>query len=175
MATIDAGLTRTLEAFDSRQDPALLDKAIRLVEQAAQTAPGWSGPLAQWLQLLATLDRHIDSGWDPDDVPVTASIPPPSSNGKAGFSGIDPAAIDDTAARAQYEQALKASKDHAERYRVQHELRRIDADAMHAVETLARDRWTDSPENRKAFYDAVAAASVSESRKQRLRDLMPGI
>jgi hypothetical protein len=105
-------------------------------------------------------------------VPDTAAIPPPSADGKAGFSGIDPGAIGDPAARAQYERALDATRARAERYRLQHGLRRIDADAMHAVETLVRDRWTDSPENRRAFEDAVAAAPVSESRRQRLRSLM---
>ena len=173
MSPIAPSLTQALAAFDARQDPSLLADALQVAGQAAAALPGWSGPLAHWLALLAALDRHLDATWDPADVPDTAAIPPPAADGSVGFSGIDPAAVTDPAARAAYEAAREALRAKAGHYLVQQQLRRAGDDAMQAVETLLRDRWTESPENRQAFEDALAAVPVDEARKQQLRGL-PG-
>jgi hypothetical protein len=103
---------------------------------------------------------------------VTGVIPPPS-HGIAYPSGVSPSAISDPVARAEYEQALKASKDHAERYRVQLLLRRIDERATAAVERLLGEKYAGSREDWQEFEEILASAQMSDVRIQRLRSFMP--
>ena len=103
MEPADKRVAEKLTAFENRQEPALLAEALATIETAEQNAPAGdkstrTQQLSRWLLFFATLDRHIDSKWDPDDVPITGVIPPPS-DGKAYFSGVDPSAIADPAAR----------------------------------------------------------------------------
>lgn len=176
MEPTDKRVAEKLAAFENGQEPVLLQEALETIETAEQNAPAGdkstrTQQLLRWLLFFATLDRHIDSKWGPNDVPITGVIPPPS-DGKAYFSGVDPSAIADPAARAQYEQTLKASKEYAERYRVQHELRRLDERAMRAAEKLITRKYADSPTNRQELIDVLTTAPVSELRKEQLRAFM---
>jgi hypothetical protein len=174
---IDKYVMEKFAAFERAQEPALVQEALETIEaaeQAAQTGDPAARKqgLSRWLRFFAALDRHIVPNWDPKDVPETGLIPPPS-HGVVYPSGVDPAAIPDLAVRAQYEQTLKASKDHAERYRVQLQLQRIDERAMRGVGRLLAERYTNSPEDRQEFEGLLAASPMNNVRKEWLRALMP--
>jgi hypothetical protein len=177
MDLTDKLVAEKFAAFQNEREPALVQEALEAIEAAEQGVPAGDTEarkrgLALWLFFFAALDRNIDPQWDPKEVPVTGVIPPPS-HGIAYPSGVSPSAIPDPVARAEYEQALKASKDHAERYRVQLLLRRIDERATAAVERLLADRYTNSERDRQEFEELLAASPVNELRKERLRALTP--
>src|SRR5450759_138617 len=144
MDLTDKRVVEKFAAFEKEQEPALVQEALEAIEVAEQGAPAGDPAarkrgLSYWLRFFAELDRHINLQWDPKDVPVTGVIPPPS-HGVVYPSGVDPLAIPDPAVRAKYEQALKASKDKADRYRVQLQLRRIGERAMAAAGRLLAER-----------------------------------
>jgi hypothetical protein len=177
MDLTDKLVAEKFAAFQNEREPALVQEALEAIEAAEQGVPAGDTEarkrgLALWLFFFAALDRNIDPQWDPKEVPVTGVIPPPS-HGIAYPSGVSPSAIPDPVARAEYEQALKASKDHAERYRVQLLLRRIDERATAAVERLLADTYTNSERDRQEFEELLAASPVNELHKERLRALMP--
>ena len=100
--------------------------------------------------------------------------PPPVTHGIVYSSGeVDPSTIPDPAVRAEYERALKASKEYETWYDVQFQLRQIDERAMRFVERLLAERYTESLADRQEFDQLLAASSVSEARKDRLRALIP--
>ena len=177
MDLTDKLVAEKFAAFQNEREPALVQEALEAIEAAEQEVPAGDTEarkrgLALWLFFFAALDRNIDPQWDPKEVPVTGVIPPPS-HGIAYPSGVSPSAIPDPVARAEYEQALKASKDHAERYRVQLLLRRIDERATAAVERLLGEKYAGSREDWQEFEELLAASQVNELRKERLRALMP--
>jgi hypothetical protein len=177
MDLTDKLVAEKFAAFQNEQEPALVREALEAIEAAEQGVPAGDTEarkrgLALWLFFFAALDRNIDPQWDPKEVPVTGVIPPPS-HGIAYPSGVSPSAISDPVARAEYEQALKASKDHAERYRVQLLLRRIDERATAAVERLLGEKYAGSREDWQEFEEILASAQMSDVRKQRLRSFMP--
>jgi hypothetical protein len=119
------------------------------------------------------LDRNIDSTWDVKNVPVQGA-PLPSTHGIVYPSGeVDPSTIKDPSERAEYERALKASKDYAKWYDIQYQLRRIDERAMRFVELLLAGMYSNSEGDRQEFEDVLAASPVNEVRKEHLRALMP--
>lgn len=124
------------------------------------------------LGFFAALDRSIDPMWDPEDVPVKGVAPPVSHGGVYGSGEIDPATIPDPSVRAEYERALKASKDYEKRYDIQFQLRRIDERAVRFVERLLAERYTDSPADRGELEELLASSSVSDARKKQLRMLV---
>ena len=112
--------------------------------------------------------------WDANDVPVKG-VPAPLPHGTVYGSGeVDPATIPDPEVRAQYVQALKANKDDYQRYFVQSQLRQIDERAMRFVERLLVDRYTDSLADWQEFEELLAASTLSDARKERLRALLSG-
>ena len=138
MDSTDKRVEAKIAAFKNDQEPAHLQEALNIVETARQDAQpddevARKQEVALWLLLFAALELNMDPQWNLEQVPVTGVIPPPS-HGVAYPSGIDPSAIADPEVRAQYEQALKASKDYAEWYRIQLLVRRVDERAMAAVE-----------------------------------------
>jgi hypothetical protein len=86
---------------------------------------------------------------------------------------VDPSTIPDPAVLAEYERALKASKDYERRYDLQFQLRRIDERAMCFVERLLAEQYTNSEEDRQKYEALLAASPVNEMRKERLLHLAP--
>jgi hypothetical protein len=178
MDFIDEQVAEKLAAFEREQNPARVHEALDVIEAAERHLPmgdtaGREQALSRRLRFFAVLDRSIDPSWDPKEVPAKG-VTPPATHGIVYSSGeVDPSTIPDPAARAEYERALKASKDYERRYDVQLELRRIDERAMRFVERLLADRYTDPEGDTQEFEGMLAASPVNELRKERLRALRP--
>src|SRR5262249_23929010 len=178
MDITDKRVAEKFAAFEKEQDPTLVHEALEMIEAAERRVSAGDTTerkqaLSQRLSFFAALDRSIDPMWDPKDIPVKGAAPP-LTHGIVYPSGeVDPATIPDLAVRAEYEQALKASKDREKRYDVQFQLRRIDERAMRFVERLLAERHMNSKEDRQELEELLAASPVNEQRKERLRDLIP--
>jgi hypothetical protein len=177
MDLTDKGVAEKFVAFQNEQEPALVQEALEMIEAVEQG--GLTGDkaarkrgLSRWLFFYAALDQYIDPQWDPEEVPTTGVIPPPS-HGVVYPSGVDPSVIADPAARVQYEQELKVSKDYAEWYRVQLLLRRICERATAVVGRLLTERYTNSEEDRQEIEGLLAASPMNDARKERVRSLIP--
>ena len=179
MDLTDKQVTEKFAAFEKNQDPTLVHEALDLIEATERDIPAddtaaRKQALSRRLRFFAALDRNIDPMWDLKNVPVKGAAPP-LTHGIVYSSGeVDPSTIPDPAVRAEYERALKASKDYEKWYDVQFQLRGIDERAMLFVERFLAERYTNSEEDRREFDALLAASPVSEARKQRLRALMPG-
>lgn len=174
----DQQVTEKFAAFEKEQDPTLVHEALDLIEAAERSVPAGETAarkqaLARRLRFFAALDRTIDPTWDPENMPVRG-VPPPLTHGIVYSSGeVDPATIPDPVVRAEYERALKASKDYEKWYDLQFQLRRIDERAMRFVERLLAERYTNLEEDRLEVENLLATSPVNEQRKQRLRGLIP--
>lgn len=178
MDVTDKRVAEKFAAFEKEQDPTLVYEALDLIEAAERKASAGDTAerkqaLSQRLRFFAALDRNIDPHWDAEDVPVRGATPP-LTHGIVYSSGeVDPSTIPDPAARAEYERALKASKEYERWYDVQFQLRRLDERAMRFVELSLAAIYTNSEEDRQEFEEILAASPVNELRQQRLRDLLP--
>lgn len=178
MDYIDKQVMEKFAAFEKEQDPTLVHEALDLIEAAERGLPAGDTAerkqaLSRRLRFFAALDRNIDPMWDPEHIPVKGVAPPLSHGAVYGSGEVDPATIPDPAVRAEYERALKASKDYEKRYDVQFQLRRIDERAMRFVERLLAERYTNSEEDRQEFEELLAVSPVNELRKERLQALTP--
>jgi len=72
------------------------------------------------LRGAALLKSKIDPNFDPDDVPATNIAPEGPYR-----SGVAPEAIKEPEIRRKYEAAIRENKEKAERYNLQHQLRKI--------------------------------------------------
>lgn len=177
MDLTDKQVTEKFAAFEKEQDPTLVHEALNLIEAAERDMPAGDAAarkqaLSRRLRFFAALDRYIDPMWDPEDIPVKGVAPPLSHGPVYGSGEVDPATIPDPAVRAEYERALKASKDYEKRYDVQLQLRRIDERAMRFVERFLAERYTNS-EDRQEFEELLSASPVNDLRKEKLRALVP--
>ena len=178
-STMDLADQRVAERFadfEKAQDPTLVLEALETIEAAERDMPigdaaARKQALSRRLRFFAALDRNVDPQWDPKKVPVRGTTPP-ATHGMVYSSGeVDPSTITDPAVRAEYERALKASKDYQKWYDVQFQLRQIDQRALRFVERLLAERYTQSPADRREFDELLAASSVSEARKKQIRAL----
>lgn len=158
--------------FEQERDPARIYEALERVETLTRTVSpddlaAIGGAFSNWLNFFAELDRELDPGWDPDDLPVAGVVPPVDDCVVFSSGEVDPAAIPDPAARAAYQQALESGKEAERRFSIQFQLRRIEERALrHAAILLAGRR--DRPE----IDGLLAASRASESRKQQLRAMI---
>lgn len=178
MDLIDQQVEENFAEFEKEQNPTLVHEALETIEAAERDVPAGDmaarkQALTRRLHFFAALDRNTDPQWDSKDVPAKGATPP-LTHGIVYPSGeIDPATISDPAVRAEYERALKASKEYEKRYDVQFQLRRIDERAMRFIEQLLADGYTNSKVDRQKFEKLLEASPVNELRKERLRALMP--
>jgi len=173
----DQQMTAKFAAFEAEQDPTLVYEALDLIEATERSLPAGDTAtrkqaLSRRLRFFVALDRTIDPTWNPENIPVRG-VSPPLTHGIVYSSGeVDAATIPNPAVRAEYERALKASKDYERWYNMQFQLRRIDERAMRFVERLLAERYTKSEEDRQEFEALLAVSSVDEQRKARLRELI---
>ena len=172
----DRQVTEKLAAFEKDQDPTLVHEALDLIEAAERDMPvgdaaARKDALSRRLLFFAALDRNVDPQWDSRKVPVKGA-PPPLTHGIVYPSGeVDPSTIPDPAERAEYERALRASKDYEKWYDVQFQLRQLDQRALLFVEWLLAERYTRSLADRQEFDELLASSSLSEARKKQIRAL----
>lgn len=174
MDQIDERVAEKLATFEREQDPVLLHEVLDLIEATEREAPPGDMEarrqlVSRRLRLLAELDRYVDPEWDVDRVPV-AGAPPPPTHGVVYPSGeVDPAGIPNPTERAEYERALKTSKEYAKWYDVQYQLREIERRAQQFLELFIAGRYADSAADRREIEDLLAEYSGDEERKQALR------
>jgi hypothetical protein len=174
MGLADKRVVEKLAAFDKEGGILRWYEAFETIEAAERDVPAGDvaarkRAVSHWLSFLAALDRNIDPTWNPKDVPVKG-VAPPLPHGVVYPSGeVDPLTIPDPVARAEYERALKASKEYAKWYDVQFQLRRIEERAMRFVELLLAEKYTNSAEDRQELEELLAASPVNDLRKERLR------
>jgi hypothetical protein len=178
MNITDKQLAEKFAAFEKEQDPRLVHEALDLIEAAERDVPAddtaaRKQALSRRLRFCAALDRNIDPQWDSKNLPVKGATPPVTHGIVYSSGEVDPATIPDPDVRAEYVQALKASKNYEKWYDVQFQLRRIDERAMRFVERLLADRYTGSPADRQEFEELLAGSPISQLRKEGLRALMP--
>lgn len=178
MDLTDKQVTEKFAAFEKNQDPTLVHEALDLIEAAERDVPfddtaARKQALSRRLRFFAALDRNIDPKWDSKNVPVKGTAPPLTQGIVYSSGEVDPATITDPAVRAEYERALKASKDYEKWYDVQFQLRGIDERAMRFVERLLADRYTNSEKDRQEFEELLSASRINDSRKKRLRSFFP--
>lgn len=127
--------------------------------------------LKLWLTALDKIDRMMDPKFDPDDAPLK-NIAPSSS---AYDSGIAPSAIKDLKVREQYEQAIKANAEKAERYRFQKKLRKLDRDWSSKVSAYIKSQYTSDVRDINEI-DALIDMHLADSpRKKQLRKDFLGV
>jgi hypothetical protein len=154
-------------------------KSLERLESAIQTLDGLDLPQPSdtaarqragrlWLAVLEAIDRNLDPKFDPKDVPA-ANVVPPTFKGITYPSGVDPTAIPDPAARAEYEAALNKNKEKADRYRFQNKLRRLDSRATAAAQTFFKRFYTTSAADQKEFDELLEKARPSPARAQKLK------
>jgi hypothetical protein len=159
-------------AFGKEHDPASVQVALDLIETAERNIPvgdetARNQALARRLHFISALDRNIDPKWDPKKLPVKGTAPP-TPHGKIYPSGeVDLSAIPDPAVRAEYERALKASKDYERWYDVQYQLRRIDERAMSFAERFVAEKYL--PADRPQLERILSESQISDARKKRLQ------
>lgn len=165
--------------FGQLQDPGLVHQALDLVEAAQREAePSRAAScrraLSASLAFLAELDGRIDPTWDASKDPVRGVPPPITGVRVAGTGEIDPAEIPDPAVRARYIRDLQENKEYRAYYNVQFRLRRIDERATSFLERFIQRCYTASPEDRAELDQSLAATSLTEARRTRLRSLLSG-
>jgi hypothetical protein len=165
-----------VEDFEKTKAIERLEEAIRSLESldlhapegAAQKLAERRKAVAAWLSALSVIDRSLDPGFDPQDVPESNLTPPPTSSGVRYPSGVDPKAIPDPAARAQYQEALARNREKADRYRFQDKLRRLESRASSDIDEFVRRFYTTAPADQNELKEIVEAAPVSPERKKKL-------
>jgi hypothetical protein len=161
------------KAFESQLEPELLGSAYMALENvvlAREEDPKLraklrSDCLALWLYLLQLLDRYLDPGFDPQDVPDKLVEPPELPGGIVLRPGADPARIDDPQVRADYEQAIAANRAKAERYRFQVGLHRLDTRIGGRAEAFIRSAYTFAPSDREEAKSAILKAIKNPERQ----------
>jgi hypothetical protein len=175
MDLTDKQVGEKFAAFEKDHDPTLVHEALSLIETAERDMPAHNTAarkqaLLRRLRFFAALDRNIDPKWDLKNVPVQGTAPPLTHAMIYPSGEVNPSTIPDPSVRAEYERALKASKDYAKWYDVQFQLRGIDERAMLFVERLLAERYSQSPTDRQELEELLSAESqISDSRKKRLR------
>ncbi len=171
MSDITARAAAQLAEFEEKKEPLCLQAAADLLDgidlakepDAMKRLVVRRETLEVWLALLALIDKNLDAGFDPKDVP-SVSVMPPRVGNVAYPPGADPKSIADPQARQQYEAALKRNKEHTEQYRLQTWLRRFDASLSPKVEHFVRMSYTTVPGDQRELSETVKKLIANQER-----------
>jgi hypothetical protein len=126
--------------------------------------------LELWLTVLQTIDKNLDSSFDPKDVPQMSVMPPRTKGGIQLPPGAAPALIDDPKAREEYEKAIKDNRAKQENYPLQTQLRELNEVIPGKVDSFIRRAFTSSDHDEvKVAIDRIIE---SQSRKESLYRLI---
>ncbi len=175
MSEITAKAAAKLDEFERDKDPFCIQAAADLLESAnldeEPDALKWlvlrRETLEAWLGLLALIDRHLDSSFDPGRAPATGVTP----RGYSGFEyppGIRPDAIPDSRARQAYAAALEENRAYAHYHRLQTWLRRFDQQLSPKVKHFIRMRYTTVPAEQRELSELVRKLIVNQQRADAL-------
>jgi hypothetical protein len=124
--------------------------------------------LIEWLGLLRLLDRFLDPGFNPRDVPPRLIQPPPTKAGVIYPPGADPALIDDPKARSEYERAIQANQAKIESHRLQTHLSRLNETLFSRAADFIRSSYTASKRDQEEVRRAVEKHIENSRRKAAL-------
>lgn len=162
-----------LEAFSKTKDIHELEQAVETLEEVdlwgiapERRLQARRSLLLNWSRALVALDAVKEPGFDLDkNVPSTR---PPAVEGYP--PGVDPQAIRDPQARAQYEAALAASRRNRTRYRTQALAIELDERAIESAHRVL-DRWyTASAADQKELDAVFDEAGLSAARRAEVRN-----
>jgi hypothetical protein len=120
--------------------------------------------LELWLKAINELDRMLDPAFSPADVPrLNVTLP-----GVAMDSGADPGTITDPRIREQYEQAIKANADKADRYRAQTRLRKINDNWSAGLGAYIKSQYTSSTQDVEEIRHCIDTYLLDSSRKEQM-------
>ena len=117
--------------------------------------------LHAWRRLLDSID-HV---WDPNDLPVSNVVPPPATGLP---SGIAPEAIQDPKLRAEYEAAIEANRQKAERYAQQNALRKWLERYPKRTEEFIVQAYSIAPCNNDELAQYLEEYKLDEKTKSRI-------
>lgn len=163
-----------IKAFETEKEPERLREASMALENVNLRREHMtrirhklrSDCLDLWLTILQTIDKHMDSAFDPEDVPQLSVMPPRIKGDIQLPPGADPAVIDDPKAREEYEKAIKDNRAKQENYPLQTQLRELDEVIARKVGLFIRRAFTSSDHGEvKAAIDRIIEG---QSRKESL-------
>lgn len=119
-----------------------------------------------WLRAIDKIDRTIDKKWDPRDLPQENVAPPVGAGLPAG---VTPSAIKDPQLRKQYEEALKANAEKADRYRLQQLLRRLDKEWSRQMLAYVKSQYTLTGQDAVEVTDLLDKTLSDAQRKKEIK------
>ncbi|MFY0582731.1 hypothetical protein ACN28S_58150 [Cystobacter fuscus] len=162
-----------LETERLREASMALENVVLMKEHDPRTrARLRSDCLFLWLHLLQLVDGNLDPGFNPEDVPINLVQPPPTSGGVVYPPGADPALIDDPQKRAEYEKAIAASREKANKYRLQVQLHRVNDYIPPRVKAFIRDSYNSTPGDQRELKTAIEKNIKDVGRKAWLLTLL---
>lgn len=169
-----------LEAFRKTGELTTLRNAANLIDsiqilgteasQNQQTAR--AAKLSLWLELLDTMDCAKDPTFDPEDMPAARVILPSGTRMKPGVPLVTPEGIADIKDRRKYDEAVRANAEKTKRYRLQKELRQLDAELTSRADTYITGAYLRSPQGLKEINAAIAGPVHNQDRAAHLRSLV---
>ena len=170
-----------IKAFGEENEPERLREAsleledvnLRREHNAKVRHKLRSDCLTLWLTILQTIDTHLDSSFDPEEVPQMSVMPPPTKSGIQYPPGAAPAVVEDPNARQEYENAIKANREKQQNYLMQTQLRELDEHLPARVEAFIRTAYTTSIVERDELRTAIDRIIEKTIRKESLFRSIP--
>lgn len=123
-----------------------------------------------WLSLFAALYAAIDPRFDPESPPLMKVEAPPVGGVKFP-PGIDPSAIKDPAARAEYTQKIAENERKIRDYNLQIKLRRLEEKLRPRLRAFVDDAYP-APEDKPEVNEAIQSHIPDATRAAALRKLL---
>jgi hypothetical protein len=179
LENIQTEVAGRIDAFRASGDTAKLREAANLIATImvrAISAPeerqrARSTKLALWLSVLDAIDTAKDPNFDPSDAPA-ARVPVPDTPMKPGCPVRCAEGIADPEVRRRYDLAVAANAEKTTRYRLQKELRQIDAELTPRAESYIAGQYPKSRQNLKEVDEAMAAGLHDPGRKSRIHSMV---
>lgn len=170
-----------IKAFEEEQEPERLREAaleledvnLRNVHNAQIRHKQRSHCLELWLTILQTIDKYIDSSFNPEDVPQMSVMPPQTKSGIQYPPGSAPAVVDDPQARQDYEKAIKANQGKQQNYLMQTQLHDLNERLTSKVDAFLRTAYTKSTVERDELRTTIDRIIENQSRKESLYRSIP--
>lgn len=122
--------------------------------------------LELWLKAIDALDQVIDPAFDPNDVPQINVAPPV---GIALDAGVAPSEIKDDKVRGQYEAAIRANAEKAERYRLQKRVRELVQNWSIRVSAYISSQFISKGRDMDEVNRLIETHLSSKARKEQLK------